>query len=297
VSDNSEVTTREIRRTDPPRRRGSGGGRTDGSGRVIHGNLAQIAGQPWTNALFWFVLAAAAGVDVVTFHQVLLLAMNESELMLWTAVTGFTVVALTLAHYTGIQAKHATNPRNVAGARVTGWLCFGVWLLLGVTAFVFRFVVAEPVDAGTSSFVVDGAEQTAADQSGDLQAQRLSALLFLTLYVGTGTVSALAGFIRNNPDAKQYNRAVNRRTQVARRHAHSKSVLSAASQLWIAINRVRDRRNEQWANVETQCSDAARRLKPEARLCLLAIRGPGEPTRPLPGGPTSTPPLPEGNES
>lgn len=295
MPENSQARPREIRRSDDPPPRSAAGASIDRNGRVIHGNLAQIAGQPWTHALFWFVLIAAAGVDVVTFHQVLLLAMNETEVFLWAAVVGFTVVALTLAHYMGVQARHATNPRNVAGARVIGWICLGVWLLLGVTAFWFRYIVAQPVDSGASMFVVDGAEQTSASATGGAQAQHMSAVLFLTLYIGTGTISGLAGFVRHNVDAKQYNRAVSRRTQVARRHAHSKSVLASARQLWEAINRVRDRRNEQWANVEAQCSDAARRLKQEARLYLLAVRGPEAPTMELPAGLPQRPTSLEGN--
>ena len=279
----SEGRSRQIIRTDAPPPRSSAGAGTDRDGRVIHGDLSQIAGQPWTHALLYLVVAAAAGVDIVTFHQVLLLAMNETEWMLWLAVVGFTVVALALGHYTGAQAKHATNPRNVAGARATAWICFAVWLLLGATAFVFRFVVAEPVDTGASVFQVDGVEQSAAGSDGT-ETQYMSALLFLSLYIGTGTISGLAGFIRHSADAKQYNRAVNRRTQIARRHARSKSVLASANQLDTAINRVRDRREDQWTNVEAQCTDAARRLKQEARLYLLAIRGPEGPTQELPVG-------------
>ena len=106
----------------------------------------------------------------------------------------------------------------------------------------------------------------------------------------------MAGFIRHSADAKQYNRAVNRRTQIARRHARSKSVLASANQLDTAINRVRDRREDQWTNVEAQCTDAARRLKQEARLYLLAIRGPEGPTQELPVGRPQPPKYPEGRQ-
>jgi uncharacterized membrane protein len=118
-----------------------------------------------------------------------------------------------------------------------------------------------------------------------LRTQHLSALLFLTLYIGTGTISGLAGFVRQNPDAKQYNRAVNRRTQAARRHAQSRSVLASAGELWNAIERVQSLRMEHWENVERPCEDAADRLKQEARMLLLAAHrsGGGDGPRSLPG--------------
>ncbi|TDB79025.1 hypothetical protein E1091_19580, partial [Micromonospora fluostatini] len=73
---------------------------------VSHGDFSQIAGRPWWVRLATLVvLGAAAAVDVVTFHQVLLLALDESEEMIWAAVAGFVVVAIALSHHAGLQAR------------------------------------------------------------------------------------------------------------------------------------------------------------------------------------------------
>ena len=69
--------------------------------RIVHGDISQIAGRSWTHGLFWLVLLAAGGVDVVTFYQVLILVLNVPPLMVTIAVVGFASVALTLAHYAG----------------------------------------------------------------------------------------------------------------------------------------------------------------------------------------------------
>src|SRR5262249_26828705 len=73
--------------------------------RVIHGNLSQVLGRSWGQALAWVVLLAAAGVDIATFYQVLVLVMNVPAPVVWGAVVGFTAVALALAHQAGTQAN------------------------------------------------------------------------------------------------------------------------------------------------------------------------------------------------
>ncbi|WP_329016498.1 hypothetical protein OG271_10675 [Micromonospora rifamycinica] len=258
---------------------------------VIHGDLGPIAGRPrWVLPVTLLVLGAAAAVDLVTFHQVLLLALDETEEMIWAAVVGFVVVAIALSHHTGLQARQATNARNVPGARLTAWLCLLVWAGLGLMAFLFRLVVAEPSAAGASFDVdVEALTETPEDHS-----QTLSALLFLALYLGTGVISGLAGFLRFEPAAKQYGRARARLTTLARRRAESGWLLTGAREIQGAIDRERERQEEERIRTEGEYQALAQRLKREARTLLHTIRG-RQRAAAGPAHPAGPDPIPEGD--
>jgi hypothetical protein len=258
---------------------------------VAHGDLGQIAGRPrWVFPVTMLVLVAAAAVDLVTFHQVLLLALDETEEMIWAAVVGFVVVTIALSHHTGLQARQATNARNVPGARLTAWLCLLVWAGLGLMAFLFRLVVAEPSAAGASFDVdVEALTETPEDHS-----QTLSALLFLALYLGTGVISGLAGFLRFEPAARQYGRARARLTTLARRRAESGWLLTGAREIQGAIDRERKRQDEEWIRTEGEYQALAQRLKREARTLLHTIRG-RQRAAAGPAHPAGPDPIPEGD--
>lgn len=235
---------------------------------VINGDPSQIVGPPWTAGLYYFVLLAAAGVDVVAFHQVLLAAVDERDLLLWILVVGFTVVCLALAHTIGIQAKNAVSTRHVVGARTMAVLCLIGWAALGAAAFAFRWYY-DSSDAGLPlSIIVDG-QELAPEDTGQPRERHLSALLFLALYVATGLVSGVAGYMRHNPAARQYTRALSRRTKAATHLARLKSKLKAANELAAIVEQARQDRAEAWASLEVRCRDAAIRLKSETRLALL----------------------------
>lgn len=245
---------------------------SDDEGRVIHGDMAQIAGRPKSYALMWLLVIVAGGVDVVTFYQVLVLVLNVPDALVWTSVVGFAAVALALAHYTGLQARQATNPRNPPGAVTAGWVAFVIWALLGGIAFVVRFVISETGGAGTTTFLVEGQAQKTLNDSAQSTSQHLAALLFLVLYIATGTVAALQGFFRQDPAAKQYQRAVDRRHDASRRVADTRSRLGQADQTRTSITRARERREQSWQLAQEQCNDAAVRLKQEARLLVRTAR-------------------------
>ncbi|MFI9814016.1 hypothetical protein [Saccharothrix variisporea] len=240
---------------------------------VIHGDPSQIVGPPWTAGLYYFVLLAAAGVDVVTFHQVLMAAVDEKELFLWVMVVGFTVVCLALSHTVGQQARQGVATRHVVGARTAALLCLAGWLALGVAAFVFRWNYAG-TDAGSSISIVIEGQETTGGAEADAQERHLSALLFLSLYVATGLVSGVAGYLRHNPAARQYARALARRSKAAAKQARIQSKLAAATELGEAIDRARRQREADWAALEVRCRAAADRLKDETRLALLEKVGP-----------------------
>ncbi|XVV04489.1 hypothetical protein ACQPW3_03470 [Actinosynnema sp. CA-248983] len=240
---------------------------------VIHGDPSQIVGPPWTAGLYYFVLLAAAGVDVVTFHQVLMAAVDEEELFLWVMVVGFTVVCLALSHTVGQQARSAVATRHVVGARTAALLCLVGWAALGAAAFVFRWNYAGADIASSIPIVVDG-EVRGGDAEADAQERHLSALLFLSLYVATGLVSGVAGYLRHNPAARQYARALSRRSKAVAKQARLQSRLAAATELAEALERAKREREADWAALERRCRAAADRLKSETRLALLEKVGP-----------------------
>ncbi|GAA0216786.1 hypothetical protein GCM10010492_13290 [Saccharothrix mutabilis subsp. mutabilis] len=240
---------------------------------VIHGDPSQIVGPPWTAGLYYFVLLAAAGVDVVTFHQVLMAAVDEEEVFLWVMVVGFTVVCLALSHTVGQQARQAVATRHVVGARTTALLCLVGWVALGLAAFVFRWNYAGADVASSIPIVIDGRESVG-DADAGARERHLSAMLFLSLYVATGLVSGVAGYLRHNPAARQYARALSRRSKAAAKQARIESRLTAATELAEAVERVRRQREADWAALEGRCRSAVEKLKNETRLALLEKAGP-----------------------
>jgi hypothetical protein len=245
----------------------------NGRGTVIHGNPARIAGSSWTHALYYFVLLAAAVVDIVVFHQVLLDAFDETEETLWGLAGGFTLVALALSHTAGQQAKHGMNPRNPPGTRSIAVLCLVGWIVLGVVAFIFRYIYIDPANTATAVIEVEGQPEADPSAATDTN-QHLSAVLFMSFFVATGVVSGSAGFLRHDPDARQYARALSRRRKAAGDEARFRSVLAAAEETAVAIKAIRTRMEDAWADAERQCEDAATRLKQEFRLRLLARETP-----------------------
>jgi len=240
--------------------------------RIIHGDLAQIAGRPWSHALFWLVLLAAAGVDVVTFYQVLILVLDVPDLLVTIAVIGFAAVALTLAHYAGLQARQVINPRNITGSKTLALTLGGTWLLLGATAFIVRFVLEPAGSAGASQFSTDGGPTTDLGTNTEATSQHLAALLFLVLYVATGMVTALAGYFRQEPAARQFGRAVERRSTAAAKYADTSWGHAQAEQVWEAIGRARARRVDAMNQVDLQFEATADRLRAEAQLIFSRNR-------------------------
>ena len=220
-------------------------------------------------ALYFGVLAVAAGIDIATFYQVLALVMrNVPDEVVWLGVVGFTVTALSLAHTIGVRMRERAD----SGARAIGsgsaWLVFVIWLFVGLTAFVVRLVAAEPsTTAGTQ--IVEEGEQLAVPIVGS-DNPLLAALLFLALYLATGTVAGVAGYLRHNTAARQYAVTLRSRESQARQAASSLADLTLAQQTKVALNEERRRRAEGWEKAQEEWQAIARRLKQEARLRLAA---------------------------
>ncbi|HKT00677.1 MAG TPA: hypothetical protein VJT31_14195 [Rugosimonospora sp.] len=216
---------------------------------VLAGNQSRIAGRPMGHALMAMVLLAAVGADFVAFHQILVLVVPN--MLAWVTAAGFSAVSLLLAREVGRRARQAIHPRKTPGATTWGWISFGMWWLLGTTAFLVRYLIGAVPGGGSST------------------AQHLSGLLFVALYVNTGAVAAVQGFFQQDPAARQFGLAL-------RWRAKARARLAQAEQVQALIEAARQDRLHSWELSQQQCYAAAVRLKQQARLWVTAGRGPAD---------------------
>ncbi|TCO52915.1 hypothetical protein [Actinocrispum wychmicini] len=234
---------------------------------VINGDPSQIVGPPWTAGLYYFALLAAAAVDIVTFHQVLTAAIDEDRLTLWLLAVGFTVVCLVLSHTVGQQSKQSVETRHVVGARTAALLFLVGWFVLGLVAFLVRWNFVDPGGGAGFTIVVDGHAVPPPDTGAE--ERHLSAWLFAALYVASGLVSGYSGYKRYHPAARQYMRALARRTKAAKKLGDLSADLAEITQLVADVNEAKARRVEAWHGLQAQCEAAAERLKNDTRLALI----------------------------
>jgi len=287
----------------PPPRQGPTGGRG-----TVHGDLSQMASPPRIGGLLYYaVLLVAAGIDIATFYQVLALVMrNVPDEVVWLGVVGFTVTALALAHTMGVRARDQVDNGKQVLASASVWMLFVIWLFVGVTAFIVRLTAAPAQVTGGTTIIEEG--QPVLTPSAPSDNPLLAALLFLALYFATGAVAGLAGYLRHNSAAKQYEATLRNRSDVAKVAAASAADLALARQTLVALEEERRRREEGWVKAQEEWQAIARRLKQEVRLRLAsAAQNPSvtdayfeppeslrRPTSGAPIGPISAPPADPG---
>jgi hypothetical protein len=168
-----------------------------GDGGYISGRAASVIDGPLKNVIYWFVLFAAAVVDVVNFQTVIAIVMRDSsQYLTWTVVGGFTVLALALAHRVGQLARDRADLRHPPLTSGTAWLALLGWLAMGLFAFYVRY----EGNAGGSVL------RQLAGAGNNIE----TASLFLTFYVATGLIAGLAGYHRPHPDGARYRAAEKR---------------------------------------------------------------------------------------
>jgi hypothetical protein len=218
--------------------------------------------------VYYGVLAVAAGIDIATFYQVLALVMrNVPDEVVWLGVVGFTVTALALAHTMGVRVRDRVDSGGRAMGSASGWLLFVIWMFVGLTAFIVRLTAAPPQFSGGTTIIEEGQPGTTPSTGDD---PLLAALLFLALYLATGTVAAVAGYLRHNTAAKQYAATLRTRADVAKVAASSAADLALARQTMVALDEERRRREEGWVKAQEEWHAIARRFKQEARLRLAS---------------------------
>jgi hypothetical protein len=179
-------------------------------------------------------------------------------------VIGLTVIALTLAHFAGRLARDVT-----AGYGTATWkqvfACAIPWAVLGLAAFAVRLLVADS-SGGTSldGTVVggDGVDQSTRQISG--------AVLFLALYVGSGTVAAVGEYLSRNPLRAGYRRALRAHSRALDRLARSQPPYELALQTYRQRARIRAREEANWQAARELRLAQADELKRYAAVLIAA---------------------------
>lgn len=160
----------------------------------VAGEFESERTMPWTRNLLWLVLLIGGGTDAATFFPVVAPVLRSSTtLIVWITVIGFTCVALTLPHQAGLELRQRHDSRDTYGSVTLSVASLGAWFLLGAVALVVRYMTA--VSTGSVGIDAPGATPPL-----------LPALLFSTLYVATGTVAGLTGYVRSAQDPDKSNR-------------------------------------------------------------------------------------------
>jgi hypothetical protein len=192
-----------------------------------HSDPTLLAGRPISAYLHVVALVFAAGADVGAFYQIVQQVLRtESNLLVLVVVLGFTATVLYVAHESGALLRD-----RVAGARwirgTWAYACVLIWLGLGVLAFWVRLSALRAA-TGPVAISLNGAHATGAESSST---RTEAALLFLALYVATGLVAGLGGYLSRNPLLSSYRTATKRYRQASERFAAttSQAHLAAAS--------------------------------------------------------------------
>jgi hypothetical protein len=204
-------------------------------------NAADVAGQSWTEVVYWFALALAAAADIAAFHQVVSLVMrDQGDALVWLMVIGLTVIALTLAHFAGRLARDATARHGTATWKQV-YACAIPWTVLGLAAFAVRLLVADS-SGGT---IVDGSVIGGDGESQSVR-QISGAALFLALYVGSGAVAAIGEYLNRNPLRAGYRRALRSHSRALARLSRSQPPYELALQVYRQRARIRAREEANW---------------------------------------------------
>lgn len=207
-----------------------------------YGHAPELAGPPVGEIVNVVALLLIAGADVALFYDLMSIIMRDSpsEVIIWLAVAGFTVASLAVAHAFGrLLRDRVARYRAVSGWAL--WALFGVWLVLGGSAYVVRYLDAQALAALPGS------------STAQYSAKIGGAVLFLVLYVASGAVAALGVYFSRNPFRTQYRTAFRAYQRALRRLDHSRPAYERS----VAVLRVHTNgRRREAANHE-----AAQRLR------------------------------------
>jgi hypothetical protein len=189
-----------------------------------HGDPVLLAGGRRGGIIYLCALFAAAAADIVAFYQVVLLIQtrltsHESAVL----VVGFTAMALALAHFVGTMLRD-----RKAGAK---WMhpillimpALG-WLALGAIAFWARLAS----NIGASTGYEPPGDSSAASSASGPHATLISAAIFAGLYVATGAVALIGGYLYHNPLVVAFRQAGSEHEKAAEAQAISARRLGLA---------------------------------------------------------------------
>jgi hypothetical protein len=169
--------------------------------------------------VYMVALLFAAAADVGNFYQIIQFALpTQQNRLLLLIVIGFTACVLFLAHIVGVmfRAQRAGEPWVQP---VLTWIAVTVWCLLGLAGLYLRLTWHQAATADNTIAIVGQAPSTAATASAaatpagspagtDVHYPVFgAAMIFFGLYLGTGVVATVGGYLTHNPALAAFNRA------------------------------------------------------------------------------------------
>ncbi|NVI91629.1 hypothetical protein [Actinomadura sp. BRA 177] len=190
-------------------------------GGAGHADPVLLAGRPSSMYLYAAALLLAVIADFTAFYQVLELVMADLyEILVFLMVAGFTGVVLALAHFTGQLFRDRRAGDASASGLVPQACLILAWLVLGALAFWVRYRTnAHHAGAGApSGLSVSGTPAPAASGTDD-QSMLQGAAIFAGLYLGTGLVAMVGGYLTHNPLRSGFVRALRKHRTATETHA------------------------------------------------------------------------------
>ncbi|GIF06859.1 hypothetical protein Asi03nite_43970 [Actinoplanes siamensis] len=229
------------------------------------GNVGELAGRGLvTMVVLYVVLALAMVADLITFRQVVERMLNDATV--FPLVVALTVTTTYVAHLAGECLRRARETRRRIRRAVLGWGLAGVWLAMGLGAFVFRLLAPAPPSGDAASAWANAGPAPADD------GQALGAVLMLLLYGLTGAIALTAGYHRPRAEVAQYTRTSRRLRRAEPRHGALLRDAAEARALRAQLDELRDSRKRQYAVEIDRCRSAARRIRAEAAILIRQLR-------------------------
>lgn len=194
-----------------------------------HADASLIAGPPRGHRVHLLALTVAACADVGAFYQVVARTLQTGVLTIWLVVLGFSATVLYLAHICGVMLRDRKAKARWIGR--PGIISASLaWTFLGLAAFMVRLFLPslETIDDLSSTGQSAQATPSAMENLP-------GALIFLSLYIGTGLVAGAGAYLTHNPLRDAYakaQRAYRRRITKAAASANRLAQAKAVSELY-----------------------------------------------------------------
>jgi len=184
-----------------------------------HADPTMLAGRSRDRYIYALALLIAAAADITAFYQIVEQVQgNLTNLQVAVLVVGFSAMALVTAHFAGIMVRDLK-----AGAK---WaqlflviFCAIAWVALGCIAFWVRLSGHPGAGSGGFTPSVTASGASSSSSTTNFQSTVPGAAMFAALYVATGVVAVVGGYLSHNPLYAPFARAVREHRAAARRNA------------------------------------------------------------------------------
>ena len=231
-----------------------------------HSNPSLLAGR---SAVAWFYLVAVllAGLaDFTAFYQVMERVLPDLDgRLLVILVTGFTAMALMLAHYLGIFLRdHQAGTRS--NHPVLFPVCAVLWFSLGVMAFWVRWKVSGGSSSGN---ILPTGSDTLVPAQTSFQNTLPGAAMFAAFYYATGAAAIVGSYLNHNPLHRDFKQAVRAHEGAIKRQAAGARAVADAEAERDAFDHQKQAAEEVCASTIEELDELADELKELARTQLI----------------------------